>query len=142
VTQDTRRRTRIVRDWWGPTAVALSRLFRFGTPALAALCAVGVAPWWLVLVPVIPVWISFITSTHDAHRRARIIRRPRRPIILDEAAIERRFLMANAALVTATAKRRAALVELARARALGDAQARDERVSPAHAPRWRGPPST
>jgi hypothetical protein len=67
VTQDTPRRTRIVRDWWGPTAAALSCFFRFGTPALVALCAVGVVPWWFVLAPVIPVWISFVTSTHDAH---------------------------------------------------------------------------
>jgi hypothetical protein len=140
VTQDTPRRTRIMRDSWGPTAAALSRFFRFGTPALVALGAVGVVPWWFVLAPVIPIWISFVTSTHDAHLRARIMRQPRRPMSLDEAAAERRFLFANAALDTATAERSAMLLELARARAIGDRQVPGERASPAR--RWRGPPSS
>jgi hypothetical protein len=60
---------------------------------------------------------------------------------LDEAAAERRFLFANAALDTATAERSAVLLELARARAIGDAQARGKPASPARARRWRGPPS-
>lgn len=104
----------------GPTATALSRFFRFGTPALVALCAAGVIPWWLALVPVFPVWFSFVASIHAAHVRVRIIREPRRAMGLDEAASERRFLFANAALDTATQERAAALSELAVARSKGD----------------------
>lgn len=101
----------------------LSRFFRFGTPVLVVLCAAGQVSWWLVLVPVVPVWCSFVTSTYDAHRRARIIRYPRRPMTLDEAASERRFLLADVATAAAEKERVGALYALAAARDDGDANA-------------------
>ena len=115
-------RRRVSRNWRGVMVTALSRLFRYGTPALVAPAAIGQVSWWFVLVPVVPVWCSFITSMREAQRRARIIRRPNRPMRLDEAAAERRFLVADAEATTAAKARIAALCELAVARADGDAR--------------------
>jgi|GEM_PF-6207899 len=129
VTRRARVASRVARKWRGVLVTALSRLFRFGTPALVVLCSTGQVPWWLILGPVLPVWCSFVTTTHDAHRRARIIRRPRRALSLGEAASERRVRFADAALNNATAERSAALYELAKARAKGDVEAQ--------VPSWR-----
>lgn len=82
------------------------------------LCAFGEVPWWLIVVPVIPLWWSMVTTTHEAHQRARIIRRPSRSVSLDEAAAERRFHFADAALTQADIERAEALAELAQARAV------------------------
>lgn len=101
----------------------LSRLFRFGTPVLVILCATRLVAWWIVLLPVFPVWWSFVTSAQAAHRRARIIRRPRRRVSLDEAASEVRFGSATAALDAAVLDRAAALSALAEARARGAREA-------------------
>jgi hypothetical protein len=99
-------------------ASALSRFFRLGTPLAATLCAAGYVEWWLVLVPVIPVWWSFATGTRKAHERARIIRHPQREMSLAEAAAERRYRDANTALLDAAVDRNTAIRELATARAI------------------------
>lgn len=103
-------------------ATGLAHFFRLGTPVFAALVAIDLIPWWLVLAPVAPAWVSFVASRHEASMKARIIRVPRRPMSLDEAASERRYLFAHAALDTATQARAEALLALAVARKLGDAE--------------------
>jgi hypothetical protein len=120
-------RASVAREWRGIVAVGLSRLFRYGTAALVVLAAFSVVSWWLALIPVVPVWCSFVMGTHEAYGRARIIQRPKRPMSLDEAASERRFLLARASWEAATADRKAALGELARARTQGEAQAQARR---------------
>lgn len=95
----------------------LSRFFRLGTPVLVILCTFGDVPWWLILTPVMPVWWSMVTTTHDAHRRAMIIRRPSRSMGLEEASAERKFHRIDSALVQAEINRAEALAELAHARA-------------------------
>lgn len=122
----------------------LSRLFRFGAPLAVALCAVGLMPWWLIPIPVIPVWFSFVTSVHDANERARMIRRPRGRMSLDEAAAERGFLFADAKATEATAERVEAFQELARARAVGEREASSARQQKRVRTRiggWGGPPA-
>jgi hypothetical protein len=108
----------------------LSLLFRYATPVLAILCATGRAAWWIVLVPIFPVWWSFVTSTHAAHTRARTIRRPKRQVGIDEATSEVRFHSATAALDAAVRERTMALLALAEARAIGAREAQ-------HTSRWR-----
>lgn len=107
----------------GWKSAGLSRLFRFGTPPVAVLCAVGLAPWWVILIPVFPIWFSSVTTVHEANERARIIRRPTRCMSLDEAATERKFLFADAKATEAIAERIEALRELAEARTFGEHQA-------------------
>jgi hypothetical protein len=114
----------IVSGWRSLRVDVLSRLFRYGTPVLVILSATGHVQWWIVLVPIFPVWFSFVTTAHAAHKRARIIRRPRRQVGLDEAATEVRFRSANTALDAAAAERTTALRALAEARAEGDREAR------------------
>lgn len=104
--------------------IPLSRFFRYGTPALVILCALGEVPWWLVVMPVIPMWWSAVMSTHEAHQRARFIRRPSRSTSLQEAAAERRFANADAVLIRANTDRAEALAELAQARAAGQREVR------------------
>lgn len=100
--------------------VALSRFFRFGTPLLVLLTALGVTPWWLVLLPVIPVWCSFWVGTQQARENRRTIRRPNhRDVGIEEATAERRFLYADATLQEAESRRADALQALAAARATG-----------------------
>jgi hypothetical protein len=70
-------------------------------------------------VPVLPVWSSFMTTTHRGHERGRIVRRPNRKMSLDEAAVERRYLYADASLQQAVADRTEALHALAAARVVG-----------------------
>lgn len=95
----------------------LSGWFRYGTPVLLVLCFAGLAPWWAVLIPVVPVWWSFMATTHRAHVQARVIRRPARDVSLAEAAAERRYLSADAILLQAGEDRAEAIRELASARA-------------------------
>ncbi len=95
----------------------LSRFFRYGTPIFVLLCLLRLIPWWLIVLPVLPLWWSMVTTTHEAHQRARIIRRPNRSMTLEEAALERRFLIANAAMLRACDERDKALTNLAESRA-------------------------
>lgn len=109
-------------------SVLLSRLFRFGTPVLAVLVFLHVSSWWwLVLVPVIPVWWSFVSGIGEARARTRIIRRPNRGMCLEESAIEQRFLRADKAFIEAGATRDSALEELVAARHRGAAKAASHR---------------
>jgi hypothetical protein len=117
----------IVSGWRALMVEVLSLLFRYGTPALVILCATGQVPSWIVLVPIFPVWCSFVKSTHAAERRARTIRRPKRQVGLAEAATEVRLRSATAALDAAAAERMAALRALAEARAKGDREAQEPR---------------
>ena len=105
-------------------AVALSRFFRFGTPALALLSALAITPWWLVLLPVIPVWCSFCAGVQEAVENRRIIQRPgHRRMSVEERAAEQRFLYANAIYLDGSSRRNGALKALAAARAKGMAEA-------------------
>lgn len=100
--------------------VALSRFFRFGVPVLVLLTVLGVSPWWLVVLPVIPVWCSFWFAIQRARGNRRIIQRPNcRGMGLEEAAAERRFLYAAARLQEAASQRSDALQALAAVRAAG-----------------------
>ncbi len=114
---------RLTRDWPGVTATAISRLFRCGTPVLVVVCAAGLLPWLLVLVPVVPIWLHFSLSTRDARRLARIVRRPDRAMSLDELAAERELLQFDAKFQSAEADRKAALLALARERLSAEADA-------------------
>ncbi len=96
--------------------VFLSRFFRIGTPVLVVLVGFGYVPWWAILVPVLPVWCSFLAGVRDAHRVAGIIRRPRRGVSWEEHEAEQRFRRADAELVEADALRSEALADLATAR--------------------------
>ncbi len=130
----------------GAISVVLSRLFRFGTPLLVALCAVGLVPWWLIVVPVAPVWFSFVTSVHGAYERARLVRRPRRSMTLAESGAERKFRFADAKAKEADAERIDAFRELIRARITGEQEAasvrkRARRARGTRAGGWRGPPA-
>jgi hypothetical protein len=104
--------------------VPLMRFFRFGTPVLVMLSACGDVPWWLIILPVIPLWWSTVTTTHEAHQRRRIICRPNRGMSLDEAAAEQKFHLVYAAVVQADIARAEALAELAQARAVGQQEVR------------------
>ncbi len=129
----------------GWTFAVLSRCFRFGLPLLVVLSALGIVPWWLVLIPVSPVWFSFVTSLHDANERARMIRRPRRRMSLDESVAERKFLFADTRATEAAAERIGALQELTRARTVGEKEAaslrKRSRACGARARGWDGPPA-
>ncbi|HTB50823.1 MAG TPA: hypothetical protein VK701_07585 [Solirubrobacteraceae bacterium] len=104
--------------------VFLSRSFRFGTPVLAVLVGFGYAPWWAILVPVLPVWWSFLAGVREVHRAAGIIRRPRRGVSLEEHEAEQRFWRADARLVEADALLNEAVADLAAARRVGAREGR------------------
>ena len=121
-------------------AVLLSVLFRWGMPVLVVLAFLRFFPWWLVLVPVIPVWWSFIASVGEARKRARIIKRPNRGMSLEESAAEQQFLRADAVLIEADAGRAGAFEELAAARNAGVVRQR-RRTQVERSGNWGGPPA-
>lgn len=99
-------------------AQLLSYVFMVGAPAMIAAGIVGLAPWWLIAVPLLPVWWSFISGTIAAHNRRRMIRRPTRALTLDEQAAELSYKAADAAFLSARDVRAEALCDLARERLL------------------------
>lgn len=86
-------------------------VFLLGTPAAALVVVDRLAPWWIALLPVIPVWYAVLAGTLHAYRDATQTRPPG-PITLEQAAAERQVLRARSALDRAQAAHVTAIDEL------------------------------